>query len=377
MKLGESDLKTDRSPVFFGYLLGVLTVTVIFLIVCSWLVYTIGFSNVVKNFKHTVFPWVEQKVIDLPEAMLQELTTISAGIENAGNPTNLAPHNTIFVSADKELGHKIKPNVRISASILKTTKAFNFDPPILFYRYDADLSDDLKAFINSQSRHHFSYSSDSDGFRKTLPIVNADKGVLIIGDSVSFGVGVDDKFTVASSLQKSLGNRYRVINASVGGYNGQQAFRAAMQLSQKYDFGGLIYIACQNDFHEAKDWIFEARDVLTKIKSISNRFDNNVIVILQTYMEYNLRDIFLDKGWSKEKIDKTHQLRQAMPELCKNNGFGYYDWTDIVKDYMDQEKSLLSRFALYVDHVHLSPLGNRLMSEKLYDIIVSEWQTTE
>ena len=377
MKQSEVDLKPDRSSVFFGYFLGVFTATIIFLIFCGWIVFANGFSNAFQNVKRIVFPWVEQKVIDLPEPVLQELIRLSAGIENAGNPTNITPHNTIFVSPDKELGYKIIPNVRISACILKTTKAFNFDPPVLFYKFDADLSDNLKAFINSQSRHNFSYSSDSYGFRRTLPIVNADKEVLIIGDSVPFGVGVDDKFTVASSLQKGLGNKYRVINASVGGYNGQQAFRAAMQLSQKYDFAGLIYVACQNDFHEAEDWISEARDVLTKIKSISNRFDNNIIVILQTYMEYNLRDIFLDEGWSRGKINKTHQLRQAMPELCKKNGFLYYDWTDIVKEYMEHEKSLLSRFALYVDHVHLSPLGNRLMSEKLHDMIVSSWQTNE
>ena len=94
-------------------------------------------------------------------------------------------------------------------------------------------------------------------------------------------------------------------------------------------------------------------------------------------MEYNLRDIFLDNGWSKKKIGKTHQLRQAMPELCKTNDFAYYDWTDIVEDYRVQEKSFLSGFALYADHVHLSPLGNRLLAEKLYNIIDSEWQTTQ
>lgn len=377
MKPGESDLKPDRTPVFFGYLLGVLTATLIFFIACGWIVYTIGFSNVVKNFSHTVFPWVKQKVVDLPDPVRQELIALSAGIENAGNPTNLTPHDTFFVSPDTAIGHKIKPNVKVAAHILETTKAYNFDPPVLFYKQDAALSDDLKAFIKAQSRHHFSYTSDSEGFRRTLPIVNADKAVLIIGDSVSFGVGVDDKFTVASSLQKMLADRYRVINASVGGYNGQQAFMAARQLSQKYDFAGLIYVACQNDYMKAKDWISEARDVLTKIKSISNRFDHNVVVIFQTYMEYNLRDIFLDDGWSEKKIDKTHQLRQAMPELCKNNDFAHYDWSDIVEDYRVREQSFLSGFALYADHVHLSPLGNRLLAEKLYDIIDSEWQTAE
>ena len=377
MRPDEPDLKPDRSPVFFGYLLGVLTATIIFLIIAGWIVYGIGFSNVVNNFNHIVFPWAKQKVVDIPDSILKELTALSAGIENASNPTNLAPHDTIFVSPDKKLGHKIKPNVTVSANILETTKAFNFDPPVLFYRHGADLSDDLKTFIKAQSRNQFSYSSDSEGFRRTLPIVNADKAVLIIGDSVSFGVGVDDRFTVASSLQRRLGNRYRVINASVGGYNGHQAFKAAKQLSQKYDFAGLIYVACQNDFHKAKDWASEARDVLTKIKTISNRFDQNVIVILETYMEYTLRDIFLDDGWSRKKIKKTNQLRQAMPQLCKNKDFAYYDWTDIVEDYRVKEKSFLSGFALYADHVHLSPLGNRILADKLYEIIDSEWQMTQ
>ena len=91
MKPDESDHKPDKSPAFFGYLLGVLTATVIFAIACGWIVYAIGFSNVVRNFNHTVFPWVKQKVIDLPDPILQELAALSAGIENAGNPTSLLP----------------------------------------------------------------------------------------------------------------------------------------------------------------------------------------------------------------------------------------------------------------------------------------------
>jgi hypothetical protein len=118
MRPDESGLKPDRSPVFFGYLLGVLTATIIFLIIAGWIVYGIGFSNVVKNFNHIVFPWVKQKVVDIPDSILKELTALSAGIENANNPTNLTPHDTIFVSPDKELGHKIKPNVTVSANIL-------------------------------------------------------------------------------------------------------------------------------------------------------------------------------------------------------------------------------------------------------------------
>jgi lysophospholipase L1-like esterase len=90
-------------------------------------------------------------------------------------------------------------------------------------------------------------------------------------------------------------------------------------------------------------------------------------------MEYNLRDIFLEKGWSDEWIDKTHQLREALPKMCKEHEFAYFDWTDIVENYMEEEESLFSRFALYVDHGHLSPLGHRLIAEKLYNTIAVGW----
>jgi lysophospholipase L1-like esterase len=90
-------------------------------------------------------------------------------------------------------------------------------------------------------------------------------------------------------------------------------------------------------------------------------------------MEYTLRDIFLENGWKKERIEKTHALRRALPRISKEYGYGYYDWTDIVDDFMKEEKSIFSRFSLYADHCHLSPLGNRLMAESVFKTIEYKW----
>jgi len=67
-------------------------------------------------------------------------------------------------------------------------------------------------------------------------------------------------------------------------------------------------------------------------------------------------------------------LRSALPEMCKKRGYEYYDWTDIVNDFMEKEKSIFSRFALYADHCHLSPLGNRLMAAKVFSTMEYKWQ---
>jgi hypothetical protein len=261
-------------------------------------------------------------------------------------------------------------------SVLRTTRAYNFDPPALVLRYaDRELiSERLRSYLKDQSLLSYSYSTDHNGFRRTVPSVDSNERVLIIGDSVAFGVGVEDEFTAASHLQKMVGKRYRIVNVGVGGYDGQQAFLMAKRISNKTKFAGLIYIACQNDFKRREDWIQEANDVLAKIKSISERFNNNIVVVLQTYMEYNLRDIFLQDGWKEERIEKTHALRSALPSICKEYGYGYYDWTEVVDDFLKVEKSIFSRFALYADHAHLSPLGNRLLAEKVVRIMEYKWQ---
>ncbi|MGB6383481.1 MAG: SGNH/GDSL hydrolase family protein, partial [Syntrophobacteria bacterium] len=236
------------------------------------------------------------------------------------------------------------------------------------------MSERLRAYLKKESRLNYTYSTDDHGFRRTVPYVDSNKQVLIIGDSVPFGVGVADEFTAASHLQGMVGKRYRIINASVGGYDGQQAFSMAKKISNNTRFAGLIYVACQNDFMRKDDWIQEANNVLAGIKSISERFNNNIVVVLQTYMEYNLRDIFLQDGWKQKRIEKTHVLRRELPSICKEYGYEYYDWTNIVADFMVKEKSVFSRFALYADHAHLSPLGNRLMAEKLFKIMEYKWQ---
>jgi hypothetical protein len=39
-------------------------------------------------------------------------------------------------------------------------------------------------------------------------------------------------------------------------------------------------------------------------------------------------------------------LRRELPGRCKEYGFGFYDWTGIVDDFLKAEKSVFSRFAL-------------------------------
>ncbi|MGB6279028.1 MAG: hypothetical protein WBG91_02305, partial [Syntrophobacteria bacterium] len=316
------DRGSQKIAVIYPYLMGCLTVTIVFLLVCLFVGYRVGLKNISSLFSQ-VFPVAKyKKVLHLPKDVLEELTELNAVIENAGNPTNQPEHNTLAVIPDDELAYVLRPDTKMFVSILRSTKAYNFDPPVLYLKHDDQfrMSERLRAYLKKESRLNYTYSTDDHGFRRTVPYVDSNKQVLIIGDSVPFGVGVADEFTAASHLQGMVGKRYRIINASVGGYDGQQAFSMAKKISNNTRFAGLIYVACQNDFMRKDDWIQEANNVLAGIKSISERFNNNIVVVLQTYMEYNLRDIFLQDGWKQKRIEKTHVLRRELPSICKEYG---------------------------------------------------------
>jgi len=363
---------TNTRTVYFSYIMGLTTGLFVIFVFSIFIVVKSGFFNFLDTTMSLMpFKSIQREIkhkyaMRLPQDILEELIELNATIENTDNPTKQKGHDTNLVRPDKELKYVIRPHVKTYANMLKSIRAYNLDPPILYLnKPNLKLSNKLQSYLKEESRLNYIYTTDANGFRRTLPLVDSPKKILIIGDSVAFGVGVDDEHTVASCLQNLIGKEYQILNAGVGGYSGRQAFLRAKQLSKNNTYHVLIYVACSNDFFRVKNWNGEAEDVFVKIKSIADRFNNKIIIMLHTYMEYNLYDIILYKGRSEEMITKTHSLRAALHKMSKAYGFKFHDWSDIVDNFMKSEKSIFSRFALYADHCHLSPLGNRLMAKEI------------
>ncbi len=143
----------------------------------------------------------------------------------------------------------------------------------------------------------------------------------------------------------------------------------ANKAAKKDKYEELIYVACQNDFmlHEGVPHSVQAKEVLKKFAAVKDKFSGKVIVILVPYMEYSIDDILQREGWYREMVAETDRLRREMPSAARDNGFEFIDGTDVMNDYMRHSRTIMSRFALYVDNAHLSPLGNRLAAEKPYE----------
>lgn len=72
--------------------------------------------------------------------------------------------------------------------------------------------------------------------------------ILLVGDSLTFGYGINAEDTIASQLEHRLKGRYQVVNAGVPGYNLQQWQMMARELSSVLQPQILVALVNANDF---------------------------------------------------------------------------------------------------------------------------------
>lgn len=99
--------------------------------------------------------------------------------------------------------------------------------------------------------YDFDFSNGEDGFRTSyegaLPSY-VNKKVLLIGDSFTYGKGVEDKETFAYKLQEAaIKDSVQIINAGVEGRGTDHALRSYQFYKDKYQPNTVIYFAHYND----------------------------------------------------------------------------------------------------------------------------------
>ena len=356
--------ESESRLVALAFIGGILTASVIAFAFFVFLGSRIGFQVIWEKTGVAL----RGAVLDMPDELIDELVAMNAVIGNAGNPTGAKPHDTIATRPDDELGWVLWPNVSVDGYQLRARDPVNLDPPVLSMRPDSQMSDALRKYLDENARVVYTYNFDGNGHRRTLPEVDAEKKILMVGDSGLFGVGVDDEHTIASHLQRLVGDAHRVVNAGVGGYGGEQAFAVARALSDREDFDILIYVGHHNDFYEPSHITNpeKARRIIANFESLKDRFPGGIVVALLTYLEYTGADVLRAHGWRRDRIEAADRLRAEFPAISAKAGFPFVDWTDIVEEVQEQEGTIFSPWPLYVDHAHLSVRGNRLFAERIH-----------
>ena len=187
-----------------------------------------------------------------------------------------------------------------------------------------------EVIVHQQPRHFkFLYTVNSLGYRgKEVPISNSyDKtNIVILGDSFSFGHGVQDGQQYASILWDSLANDYNVINLGVGGWGLTQEIRRFYEFGQLYNPKIVILQFFHNDPVDnlnnqvtvIENGRFEFKNSNSNTNWLKKYLSHSIIQKSQFYNLLRTGAISLFKGKmdeaQKEEFAEKHKISGIPPE---------------------------------------------------------------
>lgn len=242
--------------------------------------------------------------------------------------------------------------------------------------------------------------TDEYGFRKMNSPASYEKSWLLVGDSVTFGVGVDTEKIFPQLIQNEFQSK-KIYNAAIVGYSTLNYLDLIDAfLRDRDDIEKVILFFCLNDVYG--DLTLNNRNISIKEKALSFLRSNSKLYLLlkNTFFDrsktYALYDIGIYKEDNSEidkylnailkikaKIDKTnidfmivilpyeYQLRMGdlkVPQVLLNNYFTEHsiNTLDMYDDFtlVDSEN-----YFLYGDPMHLSPLGHEVVADKMVEML--------
>lgn len=371
--------KVKKQNLFY-FLLGGLSVFLLIGPVLFFLLNGINTKKIDKSFLKAYFKifgadkYSEKRADKLrvtpSKSLIREIEQKGGAFDNTKKLTKreIGVHQSFAVTTDHNipnLGYILRPNIKLKGYFLFSNEMKNNDPPVLYLDNSKEYSKNLLQYLNTESYLSYEVNSNEKGFRKTIPIIESEQKVLVIGDSVAFGLGVDDSGTFPSFLQQQIGNQKQVINAALSGYNTDYNL-ANLERFKNQSIEHLIYIITDHDLDQ-NNIEDDLKKTLLRISSYRSFFKNFTIVLHSGIIE-NLSHHLRPHRFEEVKLKNEDINRISLGTLSKLN-INFINWYDISQKYLKKNKSLFSPFALYADHCHFSKEGNRVLAKHIYEIL--------
>ncbi len=164
----------------------------------------------------------------------------------------------------------------------------------------------------------FRLSTDELGRRRCYPPGERPPDVpalVLVGDSFTQGIGVDDDQTFGWSLARD--RRYRVVNLGVGGYGTQQELLQLERFLESQPgvaIGPVIVIVYENDFLDVQ------RDRDPWLGRSKPRFDVVEGALVRRPFEVPASERLMDRSWLYWLLRSKYVLLTASPELTHEKG---------------------------------------------------------
>ncbi len=180
-----------------------------------------------------------------------------------------------------------------------------------------------KAFGKEVNIDAFGFRVDAKAYKK------GDKTWLLLGDSVTFGVGVKDDETFASILDDHI-SYANIINPSVPGYTCEDYRNVLNGLLEEnqFDIDQVILCYCLNDVYAKKSsdlqnqregWLKSTASFMRSNSMLYNWLKGLVANRPKAYYEYDAS--FYAEG--NEDYEKALEILADCNELCNESGIGF------------------------------------------------------
>ena len=175
------------------------------------------------------------------------------------------------------------------------------------------------------------FYTDKDGYRIPYPNYiypkNPQKKILIMGDSVSFGAGIEEEYSFTGLLRKNF-HKNQIINASVNGYNIDNYKFLTDKIVGNNKFDLSILVLCLNDIISFKNTLSDSskESLLVKIIEGSRKnkflFNTNLFLREKSMIYLYIKGIFTDPSFRYFKIDTmnyNYDIESRLKKIKKIN----------------------------------------------------------
>ncbi len=271
----------------------------------------------------------------------------------------------------------------------------------LFWRLRPNLDRfTLSGQLGNMPPIHFSVSTNSESRRCMPPVGGAHNRVLFVGDSTTFGFGVEDSETVPVLIQQRLSGT-ECINAGVPGYS---AFQGRRWLEGWDDDGPLHAVVITFGFNDELTWdhlsdiehsrliegersrfinkfrLFEllqhllpkreesdrAQKTETRPRLSDDEFTEQIVDVIEWCRERGAEPILL--VWPKlAQITRggATPKQAVLRKIARNEGVAI---VDLVPLFRAHKGSGFGK-GIFIDVVHASPAGCRLIADALMPVL--------
>ena len=298
------------------------------------------------------------------EVLLDDMRSAAVGLGNS--PYEELRTRTASTARSVDGCPQNRPHIEKIFTYLRTPLFEMFNPIVMFYDSDRELSNRLQRFVERYGVRLTTFSTDEFGHRRTIPTVDRQEVAFVAGDSVAAGAMVNDKETLASQLQRRDPHR-RYINLGRGGAEAAE-IRCNVELAaERYRtrVQELIYVYCENDFDDDESMGTPEAVMVWLRQFVREQGIDRTTIVYAPYIFNVVPELTRVPGERGERFKDHADEKTRLVALVKEAGFTWVDFGELALAEADARGTPFAALGLYIDVVHHSPLGVERLADAL------------